>query len=256
MIKLLQGDCLELMQNIPDKSIDMILCDLPYGITRNTWDLVLDLDLLWKEYKRIIKDNGAIILFGQDKFTMKVMLSNEKWHRYNLIWDKCSTTGFLNANRMPLRQHEDIMVFYKKLPIYNPQKWEGTAPSHKRCKKDFKLNDIQKINGNYGDYYIGNYNQETTESNLKYPTSIISIKRVPVSKCVHPTQKPVTLLEYLIKTYTKENDLVLDNCMGSGSCGIACLNTNRNFIGMELNENYFNIAKNRIEQRLEELKND
>lgn len=245
-INLRYGDCLDVMQEIPNNSIDCIICDLPYGVTKNYWDSVIDLDLLWKEYKRIIKDNGAIILFGQDKFTMKVMLSNEKWHRYNLIWDKGAVTGFLNAKRMPLRQHEDIMVFYKKLPTYNPQKWEGAAPSHKRCKKGTKLEDLKKINGNYGDYYVGDYNLEVTESNLKYPTSIISIKRVPVSKCIHPTQKPIELLEYLIKTYSNEGDTILDNCMGSGTTGVACKNLNRNFFGIEKDKKYFDIAKERI----------
>lgn len=251
MIDLKCGNCLELMKDISNKSIDMILCDLPYGITRNKWDNIIDLDLLWFEYNRIIKDNGAIVLFGQDKFTMKVMLSNIKMHRYNLIWDKCSTTGFLNANRMPLRCHEDIMVFYKKLPTYNPQKFLGNTPSHRRCKKNSDKN-FKKVNNNYGDYFINTYNSETTENNLKYPKSIISIPRVPVSKCIHPTQKPIELLEYLIKTYTNECETVLDNCMGSGSTGVACVNTNRNFIGFEIDENYFNIAKTRINNALEE----
>lgn len=246
MIDLKCGDCLKLMKNIPDKSIDMILCDLPYGVTKNKWDNTIDLNLLWLEYNRIIKDCGAIILFGQDKFTMKVMLSNTKMHRYNLIWDKCLTTGFLNANRMPLRCHEDIMVFYKKLPTYNPQKFLGKAPSHRRCKKNSVIDFKKVTNNNYGDYSINTYNPETTETNLKYPKSIISIPRVPTSKCIHPTQKPIELLEYLIKTYTNEFDTVLDNCMGSGSTGVACINTNRNFIGFELDENFYNIAKNRI----------
>lgn len=245
-IVLRYGDCLDVMQEIPNNSIDCIICDLPYGVTQNKWDSVIDLDLLWKQYKRIIKDNGAIILFGQDKFTMRVMLSNEKWHRYNLIWNKENSTGFLNANRMPLRVHEDIMIFYKKLPVYNPQKFEGKAPSHRRCKKGTKKEDLQKINGNYGDYFVGDYNEDVTKSNMKYPTSIITIKRVPVCKCEHPTQKPVELLEWLIKTYTNEGDLVLDNCMGSGTTGVACKNLNRNFIGIEKEETYFNIAKERI----------
>lgn len=245
--ELWQGDCLELMSCIPDHSIDCIICDLPYEVTRNKWDSMIPFDELWEHYKRVIKENGAIVLFGQDKFTMKAMESNLKWHRYNLVWNKENTTGFLNANRMPLRVHEDIMVFYKKLPTYNPQKFEGKSPSHARCKKGTKKDELQKLNGNYGDYYVGDYNEEVTKTNLKYPTSIVTFKKVPVAKCVHPTQKPVELLEWLVKTYTNEGEVVLDNCMGSGTTGVACMNTNRRFVGIELDENYFNIAKERIE---------
>ena len=245
-IKLLQGDCLDLMPTIEDNSIDCIICDLPYGVTQNKWDSIINLDSLWEQYKRIIKDNGAIILFGQDKFTMKVMLSNEKWHRYNLIWNKENSTGFLNANKMPLRVHEDIIVFYKKLPTYNPQKVEGKAPSHRQTKKGNLKKEMPSINSNYGDFYKGNSNNDILQSNMKYPTSILTFKRVPVSKCVHPTQKPIELLEWLIKTYSNEGDTILDNCMGSGTTGVACKLLNRNFIGIEKEEQYYDIAKNRI----------
>lgn len=237
-VQLFKGDCLELMKNIPDKSIDMILCDLPYGITKNKWDITIPFDRLWEQYNRIIKDNGAIVLFGQNKFTAKLMLSNEKNHRYNLIWDKVLKTGFLNANRMLLRNHEDICVFYKKLPVYNPQKVIGDKPScSSKTKREYQ-------NNNYGKFKNG-YNSKKY-SNMKYPTSIIKFEKPHPSICLHPTEKPVKLLEYLIKTYTNEGETVLDNCMGSGSTGEACLKTNRNFIGIEQDDKYFDIAYNRI----------
>lgn len=246
-LQLWHGDCLELMQNIKPNSVDCIICDLPYGMTHNKWDSIIDLDLLWKNYNRIITEHGVILLFGQDKFTAKVMLSNEKMHRYNLIWNKENPVGFLNANKRPLTVHEDIMVFYKKLPTYNPQKEEGKAPSHRRTKKGTKLDEVCKINGNYNDYFIGDYTDEICETNMKFPKSIINCKRIAPCKTVHPTQKPVELLEYLVKTYTNENDLVLDNCMGSGTTGVACKQLNRNFIGIEKDDKYFEIAKERIE---------
>ena len=243
--KLYQGDCLKLMKNIEDKSIDCIICDLPYGVTsKNKWDTIIPYEPLWKEYKRIIKDNGPIILFGQDKFTAKTMLSNEKMHRYNLIWNKVLTSGFLNAGRMPLREHEDIMIFYKKLPTYNPQFTEG-KPLHGMGEK-FKK--VKNNNNNYNDFNSCNNPSANREGDTKkYPKSILTFPRPASSKMLHPTEKPVELLEYLIKTYSNENDVILDNCMGSGSTGVACLNTNRRFIGIELDEKYFNIAKDRLE---------
>ena len=243
--KLYQGDCLEVMGNIEDKSIDCIICDLPYGVTsKNKWDTVIPYEPLWKEYKRIIKDNGPIILFGQDKFTAKTMLSNEKMHRYNLIWNKVLTSGFLNAGRMPLREHEDIMIFYKKLPTYNPQFTEG-KPLHGMGEK-FKK--IKNNNNNYNDFDSCNNPSANREGDTKkYPKSILTFPRPASTKMLHPTEKPVELLEYLIKTYSNGNDVILDNCMGSGSTGVAALNTNRRFIGIELDEKYFNIAKDRLE---------
>ena len=243
--KIYQGDCLELMKNIKDKTIDCIICDLPYGVTsKNKWDTIIPYEPLWKEYKRIIKDNGPIILFGQDKFTAKTMLSNEKMHRYNLIWNKVLTSGFLNAGRMPLRKHEDIMIFYKKLPTYNPQFTEG-KPLHGMGEK-FKK--VKNNNNNYNDFNSCNNPSANREGDTKkYPKSILTFPRPASSKMLHPTEKPVELLEYLIKTYSNENDVILDNCMGSGSTGVACLNTNRRFIGIELDEKYFNIAKDRLE---------
>jgi len=234
-----QGDCLELMKKIEDCSVDMILCDLPYGVTKNKWDSVIPFESLWEQYSRIIKENGAIILFGQDKFTAKVMLSNEKMHRYNIIWDKISTTGFLNANRMPLRSHEDICVFYKKLPVYNPQKYLGEKSHSKGSKK-------RNTNNNYGEFTM--VDNTAVHGEYKFPKSIISFPRVPPSKIVHPTQKPVDLLEYIIKTYSNENETVLDNCMGSGSTGVAAVNIGRKFYGIELDENYFKIAESRIQE--------
>ena len=243
--KIYQGDCLELMKNIKDKSIDCIICDLPYGVTsKNKWDTIIPYEPLWKEYKRIIKDNGPIILFGQDKFTAETMLSNEKMHRYNLIWNKVLTSGFLNAGRMPLREHEDIMIFYKKLPTYNPQFTEG-KPLHGMGEK-FKK--VKNNNNNYNDFDSCNNPSANREGDTKkYPKSILTFPRPASTKMLHPTEKPVELLEYLIKTYSNENDVILDNCMGSGSTGVAALNTNRRFIGIELDEKYFNIAKDRIE---------
>ena len=243
---LYQGDCLELMKQIPDKSIDMVLCDLPYGKTHNQWDSIIPFNKLWSSYNRIIKDNGAIVLFGQGSFSAQLICSNLKNYRYTLIWNKIRTSGFLNAKRIPLPQHEDIMVFYKKLPTYNPQMWKGDKPSHRRGKKNEQKGIMQTKGKVYGKY-VAYDNLPSTHTDMKYPTSIITIQNVVVNN-VHPTQKPVELMEWLIKTYTNEGETVLDNCMGSGSTGIACINTNRNFIGIELDENYFNIAKERIEK--------
>lgn len=240
MIKLQHGDCLELMKDIPDKSIDMILCDLPYGVTQNTADIRLPFDKLWAQYERIIKDNGVIALFGQGVFYVDLVNSNRKLFRYDLVWDKVLTSGFLNAKTMPLRQHEQIAIFYKNLPTYNPQFSLG-KPLH---SKGYAYKNKTAKNQNYGAFKA--CNDERKGSTEKYPTSIITFSKPHPSVAVHRTQKPVALLEYLIKTYTNEGDFVLDNCMGSGSIGVACVNTNRNFIGIELDEHYFNVAKERI----------
>lgn len=242
MYKLLKGDCLELMKKIPDKSIDMILCDLPYGSTRNKWDSVISLDNLWKQYSRIIKDNGCIALFCDGLFMADLMKSNIKMWRYNLIWDKQRGCDFLNANVKPLKSHEEIAIFYKKKPTYNKQLWYSTP--YKKTKNG-------SLSTNYGDRGVA-----FTESldGTRNPLSILSYARD--GNRLHPTQKPVALLEYLIKTYTNENELVLDNCMGSGSTGIACLHTNRNFIGIELDKDYFEIAKDRIEKEEQLIKNE
>ena len=242
-IQLYKGDCLEVMKQIQDKSVDMILCDLPYGQTqRNKWDVIIPFNPLWEQYKRIIKDNGVIVLFANGMFTAELMLSNKSMWKYNLVWNKVLPSGFLNAKKMPLRSHEDICIFYKKSPIYNPQMTLGKE-CHSRGNVIGKNQEDFSRNTNYGSFVA-----VQTEGNLKYPKSIITYQKPHPSITIHPTQKPVALLEYLVKTYTNEGDTVLDNCMGSGSTGVACIRTNRNFIGIELDENYFNIAKERIEQ--------
>lgn len=239
-------DCLEGMKLIPDCSIDMILCDLPYGVTaKNKWDSVIPMEKLWVQYKRIIKENGAIVLTGQDKFTAKLMLSNERWHRYNLVWDKVLPSGFLNANRMPLRSHEDIVVFYKKLPKYNPQKTKGK-------KNHSKGREKESSNNNYGDFGFVDNSEELGE--MKHPKSIITFEKPHPSIAVHPTQKPVELFSWLIKTYTDEDEIVLDNCIGSGTTAVACELNNRKWIGFETQEEYIEVANKRIDRL--KLEND
>ena len=240
MIETYYGDCLELMKDIPDKSIDLILCDLPYGKTKNKEDKPLPFLELWRQYKRIIKDNGAILLFAQGTFYIDLVNSNRKMFRYDLVWNKHLKTGFLNAKRMPLRQHEQIAVFYKKLPTYNPQFTKG-KPLHSKGKS-YKDKPIK--NQNYGEFYA--VDDSRAGSTEKYPTSILAFTKPHPSKTKHRTEKPVELLEYLIKTYSNENDLVLDNCMGSGSTGVACVNTKRSFIGIEIDESCVDVARNRI----------
>ena len=237
MIDIKNGDCLELMPYIPPQSVDMILCDLPYGSTKNKWDTIVPFDKLWEQYNRIITSNGVIALFCDGLFMANLMLSNTKMWRYNLIWNKNRGCDFLNANVKPLKSHEEIAIFYKKKPVYNKQFWYSTpyAPT-----KNGSLSD------NYGDRKSAWSESKNGERN---PLSILSFNRD--AGRVHPTQKPVALLEWLIKTYTNEGMTVLDNCMGSGSTAIACINTNRNFIGMELDENYFEIAKERIDKAIE-----
>jgi site-specific DNA-methyltransferase (adenine-specific) len=227
-IKLLNGDCVEIMPKIPDKSIDMILCDLPYQMTKNKWDTLIPFDILWENYNRIIKDNGAIVLFGSEPFTSKLINSNLKMFRYSLIWEKNKFSDFLNSKRKPMKIHEDICVFYKKQPTYNPQYWYSTPYT--------RWNTQQAVDKQT------NYNQHkeniSSSSGRRLPTTVLKFNRVERPK--HPTQKPVDLLEWLIKTYTNEEETVLDNCMGVGSTSIACLNTKRKFIGIELDDNYFN----------------
>ena len=229
-----QGDCLELMKDIPNKSIDLILCDLPYGTTANKWDIVIPFDKLWAQYNRIIKDNGAILLFSQMPFGANLIMSNPKMFRYEWIWEKENGTGFLNAKKMPLKKHENILVFYKHLPTYNPQMREGFKPYYK------DNSDSSTSSSNY----MSLKGTVSSSDGTRYPIDMIKFNR---DRGLHPTQKPVALLEYLIKTYTNEGDVVLDNCMGSGSTGVACQNTNREFIGMELDEKYFQIACDRLE---------
>lgn len=234
------GDCLELMKNIPDKSIDMILCDLPYGSTQNKNDIIIPFDRLWNNYERIIKENGAIVLFAQGEFYVDLVNSNRKLFRYDLVWDKVLISGFLNAKRMPLRQHEQIAVFYKKLPKYNPQFTSG-KPLHSKGKT---YKDKPIVNQNYGVFHMTD--DSRAGSIEKYPTSILKFQKPHPSVTVHRTQKPVELLKWLINTYTDAGETVLDNCMGSGSTGVACKEINRNFIGMENDKDYFDIAIDRI----------
>lgn len=231
-IQLLQGDCLELMKQIPDKSIDLILADLPYAVTQNEWDKPIPLDLLWDSYNRIIKDNGAIVLFCQMPFTAELVHSNLKNFKYMWTWYKHYARNFLNAKKQPLRTTENIAVFYKNQCVYNPQMRKG------------KLRSKGNSANQRGCY--GKYEPIKTVNDEYYPTDILDFVGVPNSELEHPTQKPIALLEYLIKTYTNECDTVLDNCCGSGSTGVACVNTNRAFIGIELNEQYFQIATERI----------
>ena len=238
--KILQGDCLELMKDIPNGSIDMILCDLPYGTTQNKWDYVLDLIEIWEHYTRIIKDNGAIVLTGQSVFSASLIMSQPKLYRYTLIWEKTKAGGFLNAKRMPLQAHEDILVFYKKLPNYNPQMEIG---------KPYTKKAVTNGDGkNYGKF--DRVGQIAVNDGKRYPRSVVKFSNDNHGS-LHPTQKPIELFESLIKTYTNEGDVVLDNTAGSGTTAIACLNTNRHFIVMEQDQKYYEIMCNRIEKHLE-----
>lgn len=235
MINLMHGDCLELMKSIPDKSVDMILTDPPYGTTACKWDSVIDFKLMWEQLNRIIKDNGAIVLMSAQPFTSFLVCSNAEMFRYEIIWDKPAGTGFLNAKKMPMKNHENILIFYKRLPTYNPQMTHG----HKRKISKNKVNKSEC----YGKSDVScNY-----DSTSRYPRSVQTFSSDKQKESMHPTQKPVSLMEWLIKTYSNKHDTVLDFTMGSGSTGIACLNTNRNFIGIEKDDKYFEIAKNRIE---------
>jgi len=240
MAKLIHKDCIEAMCSIGDKSIDMILCDLPYGVTQNDKDIRIPFDKLWEQYERIIKDNGAIALFAQGLFYIDLVNSNRKLFRYDLVWDKKLPSGFLNANRMPLRVHEHIAIFYKKLPTYNPQFTEG-KPLH---SKGISYKEKTIKNQNYGKFNV----TDDTRSGLtqKYPTSIISFAKPHPSCAQHPTEKSVECCEWLIRTYTNEGDTVLDNCMGCGTTGVACQRTNREFIGVEIDNKYYEISKTKI----------
>lgn len=240
-IKLYHGDCLEIMRGVADKSVDMILCDLPYGTTANSWDIIIPFDKLWENYNRIIKDKGVIVLFGNQPFTSLLITSNLDMFRYSMVWVKNKFSDFLNAKRKPMKINEDILIFYKNQPTYNPQYTWGLP---------YKRWNTQKAVDKQTNY--GRHKENISESNGKrLPTTVLKFNRV--ERPLHPTQKPTDLLEYLIKTYTNENETVLDNCMGSGSTGVACINTNRNFIGIELDDNYFKIAEERINKAKESI---
>lgn len=237
------GDCLELMNGIADKSVDMILCDLPYGTTQNKWDSIIDLNKLWQQYERVIKDNGAIVLTAQTPFDKVLGTSNLQMLRYEWIWEKTSATGHLNAKKMPMKAHENILVFYKNLPTYNPQK--TTGHERKVSKAEHKINCVETTN--YGKHGLTSY-----DSTERYPRSVLLFPTDKQQEALHPTQKPVALFEYLIETYSNKGDIVLDNCIGSGTTAISCINTDRNYIGIELDEDYYKIANNRINEHIQE----
>lgn len=240
------GDCLQIMKDIPNKSIDMVLCDLPYGTTKNHWDSIIPLDKLWAQYERVIKPYGAIVLFSQQPFTSILVMSNPKMFKYEWIWEKENATGFLNANHAPLKIHENILVFGKGATsptkksvsmTYNPQKTKGKP-----------YTAVQDYSGNNYSPTVGNV---TVSDGMRFPTDILRFQRD--KEKYHSTQKPVDLLRYLIRTYTNDNALVLDNCCGSGSTCVAAIREKRNFIGIELNDKYFDIASNRINNEKRQL---
>ena len=232
--KLLHGDCLERMKEIPDGSVDLILTDPPFQVTQNKWDKIIPFELMWEQLKRIIKPNGAIVLFGCEPFSSALRMSNVKDYKYDWVWDKSQVTGFLNAKKQPLRQHELISVFYSKQCNYYPIMTKG--------KRQLKNTGCKSSN-------YGKYTYQPHYSEYYYPKSIINFPQQRI-KGGHPTQKPVALLEYLINTYTTENETVLDFTFGSCSTGIACLNTNRKFIGIELDDNYFDIGAERMRNHI------
>lgn len=231
--RLMLGDCLKRMAEIPDGSIDMVLCDLPYGTTACKWDSVIPFEPLWAQYRRVCKRNAAIVLTASQPFTSALVISNVKGFRYELIWEKTKSTGFLDCSYRPMRSHENVLVFYESKPTYNPQKTEGTPWSRGKVKRP------KSCWGEQAEHYAEN------KSGLRHPKSVMLIAN-PNNKSVHPTQKPVALMEYLIRTYTNEGETVLDNTMGSGTTGVACMNTGRQFIGIEQDEGYFKIASDRI----------
>jgi site-specific DNA-methyltransferase (adenine-specific) len=250
MVELYKGDCLEVMKDIEDNSIDAIITDPPYGTTACKWDSVIPFDLMWEQLNRIIKPNGAIVLFGSEPFSSALRMSNIKNFKYDWIWHKNMGGAFALAKKMPFKRHEIVSVFYKKQPTYNPQMQDYSESTKKKFKNGDKLNTDKQKENRTGeitkikrtDYKI-DYNKGT------YPTSVKFFKRPHTANgnSLHPTQKPVALMEYLIKTYTNENETVLDFTMGSGTTMVACQNTNRNGIGIEMDDNYFEIAKKRIE---------
>lgn len=239
---IINGECIEEMSKLTEESIDLILCDLPYGTTQCKWDSIIPFDKLWEQYERIIKPNGAIVLTASQPFTSNLVMSNLKLFRYSLVWEKSKSTGYLNSKKMPMRSHEDILVFYKSLPTYNPQMIEGTPYDKGVAHRPTDVYREQK-----GEIHVKN------ETGLRYPRSVQYFKTAESEgKVYHPTQKPVSLMKWIIKTYTNENDVVLDNCIGAGTTAIAAIQTNRRYIGIELDSNYYKITLERID---EELKN-
>lgn len=239
------GDCLELMKAIPDGSASMVLCDPPYGVTNKgseagRWDSVIPFEPMWAQFWRVAKPNAAVVLFAQGMFTARLMMSQAKFWRYNLVWSKVRSSGFLNANRQPLRGHEDICVFYREQPTYNPQ--------FAICADGKRTHSRGRLDGKVTNSCYGNRHEVATPvTNRKFPTSVLTFAKPPPSEVVHPTQKPVDLLRWLIRSYTNAGETVLDCCMGSGSTGVAAVWEGRNFIGIEKDERYFAIAQKRIE---------
>jgi site-specific DNA-methyltransferase (adenine-specific) len=241
--KIYNEDCLIGMSRIPDKSVDMILCDLPYGTTACKWDVIIPFKPLWEQYERIIKDNGAIVLTASQPFTTDLINSNRKLFRYEMIWDKQRPCGSQLAKVRPLKYHENILMFYRKHPTYNPQMTRG------------KMQSKAGFSGKGSDNYVSSTKTIRYQSDLYYPRSIVEVKGCHnMTGKVHPTEKPTELFEYLIKTYTNEGETVLDNCMGSGTTAIACMNTNRNYIGFEKEEKYYQIIQDRIKKHTPQLK--
>ena len=249
-MQLIHGDCLEKMKDIPDKSIDMILCDLPYGTTACKWDVIIPFEPLWEQYKRIIKDRGAIVLFGSEPFSSYLRMSNIKQFRYDIIWNKRKPSNFQMMNFQPGRIHEVIHVFSNSPAVYCNNKHMIYYPIKTMLDKPYYDGQIR---GTKNSTLREGHSIKDLGKRLyvdKHPTSIIDFTNANIKIKVHPTEKPVALLEYLIKTYTLEGETVLDNCMGSGSTGVACINTKRNFIGIEKDDKYFEIAKKRIEEHI------
>lgn len=241
--KIYNEDCLEGMKRIPDGSVDMILCDLPYGTTACSWDEIIPFDLLWEQYERVIKDNGAIVLTGAEPFSSKLRLSKIKLFRYDWVWEKTVAPNFMMSHKQPLKKHELISVFYKNQPNYNPHMEKGEPYKDNRTSRYAKAESASK-DTIYGEVLL--MNKKTLDNKgVRYPSSVQLFSNGN-NKNIHPTQKPVALFEYLIRTYTNKGDTVLDNCMGSGTTAIACMNTDRNFIGFELDKTYYNKSLERI----------
>jgi site-specific DNA-methyltransferase (adenine-specific) len=244
MSKLFHGDCLEVMSTLPDGCVDMVFADLPYGTTQNSWDSLIPFDKLWQAYNRIVKENGAIVLTAQPPFDKVLACSNLKDFRYEWIWEKNKATGHLNAKKMPMKAHENVLVFYRKLPTYNPQKTRGHKPMNAVLPRDNIPEPDKKRNYNHVDKRLGNSGGGTD----RYPRDVLYFPVINNDDPLkfHPTQKPVELIEYFIKTYSNPGDIILDNCMGSGSTCIACMNTDREYIGIEFEKEYYNQADNWI----------
>ena len=238
-MQLIHGDCLKEMQLIGTGTVDLILCDLPYGTTQCAWDSVIPFQPLWEQYERIIKDNGAIVLTAAQPFSSILACSNLKLFRYEWVYEKPAATGFFNAKKHPLRAHENVLVFYKRQPTYNPQKTAG----HPR-----KM--ASRVGAN-SECYGKAVKRTSYDSTERYPRSVQIFNSDKYKSNLHPTQKPVALMQYLIETYTNKGDLVLDNCMGSGTTGVACVTLERDFIGIELNQAYFDIAEQRINEAIQ-----